>query len=231
MDPQAQHIAAIFDLDGTLYDGILYQGLMRHHREHHFKEGMVLGFMLFHLPIWLLSEVKLFPRELFYRMHGGNLAWVLGGVSLERADVIWEWIIETTVMPKLRREMMTAIEEHRNKGHRLILLSGSFQPLLDKLVERLGFEAAIATPLKVKAGRYTGWIERPSAIGMGKLQRLQEFLSGAGKGIDLEQSYHYADSITDLPSLEVIGNPIAVYPDGDLASVAAERGWPVIGRS
>jgi HAD superfamily hydrolase (TIGR01490 family) len=231
MKAPARQIAAVFDFDGTLYDGILYQGLFRHHREHGFKVGSVIGFMLFHLPFWLLSEVKLFPRELLYRMHGGNLAWVLGGVSVERADAIWEWVIETTILPKLRQEMRDAIKEHRERGHRLIILSGSFQPLLDMIVERLGFEKAIATPLRVKAGRYTGRIDPPPSIGRGKLQRLMEYLGQEGEAIDLDRSYHYADSITDVPAMEIFGNPVAVYPENDLARVAAERGWRVIGSS
>ncbi len=229
MKSSEQDVAAIFDFDGTLYDGILYQGLFRHHREHNFNVGKVYCFMLCHMPIWLLSLAKLFPKELLYRMHGANLAWVLGGVSLERADEIWEWIIEQTIIPKLRPEMMALIEDHREKRHRLILLSGSFQPLLDKIVERLNCERAIATPLKVRNGRYTGWIEKPPAIGTGKLQRLNQFLNAEGRDIDLQRSYHYADSIVDVPAMEIVGNPVAVYPLEDLAEVAAERGWPVIG--
>jgi HAD superfamily hydrolase (TIGR01490 family) len=229
MKISAPDIAAIFDFDGTLYDGILYQGLFRHHREHNFNVGKVFVFMLCHMPIWLLSLARLFPKEPLYRMHGANLAWVLGGVTLERADAIWEWVIEQTIIPNLRPEMMDLIEDHRNRGHRLILLSGSFQPLLDKIVERLNCERAIATPLRVRRGRYSGWIENPPAIGKGKLQRLTQFLETEGQDIDLGQSYHYADSIVDVPAMEVVGNPVAVYPLEDLARVAAERGWPVIG--
>ena len=77
MKSSEQDVAAIFDFDGTLYDGILYQGLFRHHREHNFNVGKVYCFMLCHMPIWLLSLAKLFPKELLYRMHGANLAWVL----------------------------------------------------------------------------------------------------------------------------------------------------------
>jgi HAD superfamily hydrolase (TIGR01490 family) len=229
MKSSEQDVAAIFDLDGTLYDGILYQGLFRHHREQNFNVGKVFGFMLCHMPIWLLSLARLLPKELLYRMHGANLAWVMGGVSLERADDIWDWIIEQTIIPMWRPEMMALIEDHREKGHRLILLSGSFQPLLDKIVEELDFERAIATPLKVRNGRYTGWIESPPAIGKGKLQRLTQFLETEGRDIDLGQSYHYADSIVDVPAMEIVGNPVAVYPLEDLARVAAERGWHVIG--
>jgi hypothetical protein len=47
------------------------------------------------------------------------------------------------------------------------------------------------------------------------------------EGIDLANSYAYSDSITDLPMLELVGNPVAVNPDRDLARVAREREWEV----
>src|SRR5436309_9478493 len=46
-------------------------------------------------------------------------------------------------------------------------------------------------------------------------------------GIDLAGSYAYSDSITDLPMLELVGHPVAVNPDRELARVARERDWDV----
>ena len=51
--------------------------------------------------------------------------------------------------------------------------------------------------------------------------------SPRASGIDLSQSYAYSDSITDLPMLEVVGNPVAVNPDKDLRRIAEERGWQI----
>nr|MBA3471727.1 haloacid dehalogenase-like hydrolase [Rubrobacter sp.] len=45
--------------------------------------------------------------------------------------------------------------------------------------------------------------------------------------LDLSRSYAYADSISDLPMLEAVGNPIAVNPDGRLQKAAKERGWQI----
>jgi hypothetical protein len=46
--------------------------------------------------------------------------------------------------------------------------------------------------------------------------------------IDLEGSYAYSDSITDLPMLETVGNPVAVNPEKELRKVAEEREWPIL---
>lgn len=168
-------------------------------------------------------------RDSFYRLHASNLAWLVGGVSLERGDRMWEWVLENQIIPNLRPEMLAAIEDHKGQGHRTIIVSGSFAPLLGKLVAQIGAERAIATPLATKDGRYTGRIIPPLNIGTGKVERLQRFLNGEGRDIDPAASYLYTDSMVDAPVLEMIGHPVAVYPDAELASLAADRGWPMIG--
>jgi phosphoserine phosphatase len=34
--------------------------------------------------------------------------------------------------------------------------------------------------------------------------------------------------VTDLPMLEIVGNPRAVNPDRALRRIAQQRGWPVL---
>ena len=46
-------------------------------------------------------------------------------------------------------------------------------------------------------------------------------------GVDLDASFAYSDSYTDLPMLEAVGHPVAVNPDRTLLRVARERGWDV----
>ncbi len=47
-------------------------------------------------------------------------------------------------------------------------------------------------------------------------------------GIELEESWAYSDSYTDLPMLEAVGHPVVVNPDRVLAKVARDRGWEVM---
>ena len=48
------------------------------------------------------------------------------------------------------------------------------------------------------------------------------------RGYDLERSYAYSDSVTDVPMLEVVGHAHAVNPDKELRKVAAANGWPIL---
>jgi phosphoserine phosphatase len=55
-------------------------------------------------------------------------------------------------------------------------------------------------------------------------------LAQLGYEVDYENSFAYADSITDLGLFEIVGNPRPVYPDAELAVLAKEKGWPVHGK-
>ena len=224
-----KNAAAFIDLDGTLCEIYLWQGLFAHHYQNRFKRGALYSFMAFHFPIWLLYEVKLISKEFFYGLHATNLAWLVRGVSVARADQIWDWVIEHQITPRIRPEMLTSIKGHINKGHKVLLISGSFVPLVDKLATVMGLDGAIATPLEVNNGRYTGRIVPPLNVGHGKAERLHQFLDGYDEEIDLSASYFYTDSIVDVPVMELFGHPIAVYPDKPLATLAKRRGWPIIG--
>ena len=46
--------------------------------------------------------------------------------------------------------------------------------------------------------------------------------------IDLDPSYAYSDSLSDLPMLRAVGNPVAVNPDPPLAAIAKEEGWQTL---
>jgi len=229
MNAIESNIAAFIDMDYTLYKKYLWQALFAHHKQNHFKRRSVYLFVAYHFPLWMLVKARLLSRKFFYRHNATNLAWLLRGVSIDRAETIWDWIIENEIMPHLRPEMVTAFENHKNLGHRLFLISGSFTPLLDKLAIHLGIEGAIATPLDARDGRYTGRIVHPLNVGKGKVKRLKRFLDEAGREIDLAASYFYTDSFVDAPVMEMFGHPIAVYPDPELASLATTHGWQVIG--
>jgi len=77
----------------------------------------------------------------------------------------------------------------------------------------------------VADGRYPGQGEF-YAYGEAKAEQVR--LLAAERGYSLPHSYAYSDSVTDLPMLEIVGNPRAVNPDRALRRVAQQRGWPVL---
>jgi len=218
-------IVALFDLDGTLYTGHMLQALAEHHRLHRTNRFYLYAFIGTHLALWplwrsgLLSEEKM--RELWVR----DMAWALRGWSSSRAQEAFRWITQEYILPRLRHDVLEKLREHQTKGHYTILLSGTFAPLLAEVGHQLGIAETVGTPLIIRHGRYTGACEPPICQGEGKRQRLLARLQG--REINWAESYAYADSYTDIPILELVGHPVAVYPDELLANHARERGWEI----
>jgi phosphoserine phosphatase len=110
-----------------------------------------------------------------------------------------------------------------------LLLSGAFEGLLAVVGAHLGIDHVLGTRLVQRNGRYVGRALPPICQGPGKLQRLQAYLAGPGEGLDLTESFAYADSLTDRPVLQAVGHPVAVYPDKELAALADLLEWPILG--
>lgn len=218
---------AFFDLDRTLFSGYVWRALWRHHQAHRFKLPTLYTYLFAHVALWPLKNAGLISEETLYRAWGENMAWLVRDVRAERAQAIWEWTADREILPNLRPEMCEALARHQAEGHRVVLLSGTFQPLLEVVAARVGADGAVGTPLAQRDGRFLGQIVPPLSVGAGKAARLRD--CAAGHGIDLAASFVYTDAFTDAPVLEMVGHPVAVYPDTRLAALAAERGWPVIG--
>jgi HAD superfamily hydrolase (TIGR01490 family) len=128
--------------------------------------------------------------------------------------------IEATICVEAREH----IEEHRQAGHVLVLLTSATRFLSRPLSRALRIEHVLCTEVGEHGGRFTGQHLHPACYGPGKVLRAEAF--AAAHGIDLQQSYFYSDSYSDLPMLERVGQPRVVNPDPRLRRVAQRRGWP-----
>ncbi len=223
----AQVVAAFFDLDGTLYDGRIWQVLVRTLRARRLNRRWVYFFLATHLSLWLPYTLRLMSRVAVYRAWTEHMAWLVRGVEVGEAQAIWNAIADA-VMGHLRPAVVGRLRDHQAQGHRVVLVSGSFRPIAEAVAARLDIRDVLATALETREGRYTGRIVPPLCQGPGKRVHVEAFLAGAGANVDLTASYAYADSFVDEDLLSLIGHPVAVAPDADLAAMAAERGWPVL---
>jgi HAD superfamily hydrolase (TIGR01490 family) len=116
-----------------------------------------------------------------------------------------------------------AIARHRADGHEIVLLTSSTRYVAEPLAEALGIEHLLCTRLGVRDGRFDGTLEQPPCYGAGKVHHAERF--AAERGIDLEASYFYTDSYSDLPMLERVGAARVVNPDARLSRFARRVGW------
>lgn len=138
--------------------------------------------------------------------------------------LVRETLVEV-IEPIIYDEALELIRRHQSFGRRVFIVSASPEEIVTPLAQYLGVDEAIASRAHLDAdGRYSGDVEFYS-YGPFKADAIRELAQR--DGIDLAASYAYSDSATDLPMLEVVGHPVAVNPDRELARIADEREWEV----
>ena len=130
------------------------------------------------------------------------------------------------VLPRLYPRMLEVAYEHQDAGRPVFICTAAAQEMAELLALVLTFDGAVGTVAEVVDGVYTGREGGPFNYREGKAQAIRE-LAGR-EGIDLAASYAYSDSESDLPMLRLVGHPVAVNPDTELARVAREEGWEIM---
>lgn len=142
--------------------------------------------------------------------------------SMIRATERW---FQEVVLEHVAEGGRRAVAAHRERGDLLAIVTGSTRYAAGPLARELGIEHVVCTELEVVEGRFTGRIREPMCYGAGKIE-----LAGRvarEHGFRLSEATFYSDSITDLPLLEAVAEPVVVNPDPRLARVARRRGWRV----
>jgi HAD superfamily hydrolase (TIGR01490 family) len=212
---------AIFDLDGTIMstnviEQYLWARLPELSRTQQLAE---IGQVMRRLPSYLRAEQRdrgTFLRAVYRRYRGADLA------ALER---FVDHSMAPHILSRLSPEAVRRIREHRAAGHTTILITGVVRPLT-RPIQPL-FDVIVAADLGVdEEGRCTGFLTGPPVVGESRAAWLKRY--AAQHEIDLDRSFAYADSHSDLPMLETVGNAVAVSPDIPLMRAASRNQWSVV---
>lgn len=111
----------------------------------------------------------------------------------------------------------------RALGYQPVLVSGSLTDIVRPVAEALGIEHILATNLMRSGDCYNGRIIAPQTIGLGKARAVTLFLES--QQARAEDCAAMGDDRSDIPMLELVGDPIAVVGDAQLAVEAGKRGW------
>lgn len=211
--------AAFFDIDGTLVNCVTQEILAQVLR----NEG-ILKFS---------HAVRIFTWFLLYKLGLTN-----GSENLRRSvysvfevrqkeemDAIFKRAQEI-ITSHIRWQMKSIVDEHIHRGDLVVAISGSLHNLCQPICSVFGISMQYSTILKITNNRYTRFWENDAYEGEKKLRLIKE----------LEQSYHlslkdsssYADSYSDLPMLQVVGNPTVVSPDYRLRRYALSKNWKIL---
>jgi HAD superfamily hydrolase (TIGR01490 family) len=211
-------IGAFFDIDCTVLEvnsGTKWIG-------YQWRTGQLSAWHLGEALLWLvqyrfgLLDYEAMARKVLARYRGDAVAPIYDEVAawFDR-DIRWS----------ICTEARAAIEEHRAAGHTLALLSSATPFLCKPVADTMNVPHVLCTKLEVEDGKLTGKHFEPACYGEGKVAHAERF--AAEHDIDLDQSFFYSDSISDLSMLARVGQPRVINPDPRLRREAQSRGWPV----
>lgn len=153
-----------------------------------------------------------------------HLTALVAGWEVDEVLRITDEALHTVVTPAIYSEARELIRFHQSAGHDVIIISASASQLVRPIAAELGVTDVVATELEIVEGRFTGEILR-YLKGQAKAEAMETL--AAERGYDMAASYAYSDSATDIPMLELVGNPVAVNPDRAMKKTALERGWDI----
>jgi HAD superfamily hydrolase (TIGR01490 family) len=213
--------AAFFDLDRTLLRRSSALALAGTFHE----RGLISRGQLAKAAAWqLLFALNGASHESVRRVTEDGLI-LLRGFSPDEMRELVASAMEPILRPLVYAEPLRLVEQHRERGEPVYIVSATLQEIVEGIAEELGFDGALGTICEVRDGVYTGHALR-ALHAENKASCLREL--AATHGFDLAACTAYSDSHTDLPFLEAVGHPVVVNPDRQLRRIAGERGWPIL---
>ncbi len=136
-------------------------------------------------------------------------------------------VVDDELWPRRRPLVLDALEATAASGARVVIASGTYEPILAAFVARLaagpaGPVVGLGTPLEMADGRTTGRLGGRVGTGSLKADRVAALAAGA------PLLAAYGDSLADAPLLDLAVEAVAVAPDRDLRPLAIARGWRIL---
>jgi len=212
---------AFFDLDRTLIKRSSALALAGSFRE----RGLISRLDLVKSAFWQVLFVLRGASAERVRAAAEDGMKILKGFSVVEMQHLVGDAMEPVLRPLVYQEPLRLVQQHRERGDKVYIVSATLQEIVQHIADDLGFDGAVGSTCEVVDGVYTGRSLR-AAHGAGKAEAVRAL--AAEQGLDLQGSTAYSDSYSDVPFLEAVGHPVAANPDRKLRRIAAARGWPVV---
>ncbi|HET0690783.1 TPA: HAD-IB family hydrolase [Streptococcus pneumoniae] len=198
-------IAAIFDIDGTIFRDSLLLKHMEKCVSYDVFPNSVNSEIKFHKNAWENRELDyddyLYIAATLYTKY-------IADKDILDIDFVAKKVIEKE-SKKLYRYTRDRIKWHKEQGHQIIFISGFPDFLVSKMAEKLGADIWYASNYLQLDSKYTGEVI-PMWDSTSKLQVLKKLF------IDFEKSYAYGDTTGDFTMLQSVGFPTAINPNKKL---------------
>ncbi|MCA1593589.1 MAG: HAD family phosphatase [Acidobacteria bacterium] len=215
-------VAAFYDLEGTLVSTNLVHTLGFYARN---QQGLLRSLRksaatLVSLPVFAVSDQysRMVFNDLFFKRYKG--------ATEDRLRFFAEDLFETVLKPAVFPGAFELIEKSRSLGLRQVVVTGALDISVDPLMKHLRIDDYVANRLEFVNGVATGRLLPPVLASATKASWIRTYAER--EKINLNESYAYSDSMSDLPMLSIVGHPAAVNPDMRLRQTALHHDWPIL---
>ena len=222
-ESQKQAEVVVFDFDDTSIEGS--------------SPSWLVNKLIFGFKLTLYTSIKIGFWGLAYKLRlPQNESWVRGqvfkafaGKPKEEADAYLRRFYDKTIEPRFRPKAHEAMQEHADAGRTVIVVSASFEPIVERAMELHPFVGQVSTRMKVdENGCYTREVDGKPVEGAEKLAAIERWCNAHfGEG-GWRIVAAYGDHHSDEPMLACADQAYAVTPNSELERIAIRRGWPIL---
>lgn len=216
---------AIFDFDGTIYKYETYTLLMEYAKKHPEYNEKYKSFYYSIVPPYVGYKMHVYSERKMKANLTQKYLNLFHGESIDKVEKYFKQLA-SEMRDDFHPLVLERIEEHYKNDDFIMVVSGTYKPLLEATLQHLPIDLIVGTEIPLNNNVVDAKIpidhiqaERKSEIILEKLKN---------KVVNWKTSFAYGDSISDLSVLEMVGNPVAVCPDVKLQHIANVRDWTVI---
>jgi len=216
---------AIFDFDGTLFPQDTLPFLLKQWKKFGYPRMKRYLVYLSVSGLYLRYKLGKGSREDIRKEGMRKFTRIFSGMGKkEFKDFLQRCSVP--ILSELDAEIVQEVKRTRDAGYHTVLLSGCYEIFLKYVGEALGIDTVIGTETHYKSGCVD--LKTPMEIVSGevKTERLRAYFED--KEVYWKGSTAYADSMSDISILMMVGKPVAVRPEKELRKVAERKGWRIM---
>lgn len=215
-------VAAFFDVDNTLVRGstpILFGKVA-------FRGGTIKRRVIWRFAFEQMMFVRRGEKTNTLQAIKDRALSVTKGYEVKNLEPLLTKVYESEIKPRLWPQTVKALKEHLAQGHEVWLLTAAPVELAQLIADDLGATGALGTIVGRKDGVLTGELVGDPLHGQAKRKAAKKL--AAERGINLNKSWAYSDSVHDLPLMTLVKHAVAVNPDKALTRYAEAADWDIV---
>lgn len=151
---------------------------------------------------------------------------LLSGMPLATFTSYCENAFEQRIRYNFIPIMLDNILNHKKNEDHIILISSTNTYFAQTISQLLNLDGFYSLEVLIKDEKLTTDTVMPIPYHMGKVHYAKAHAEKIK--MSLSNAYFYSDSISDLPLLLAVGNPIVINPDRHLKKYAQKEKWPIL---